>query len=146
MTLERGGRSVQRPVLKTVQTEDGRLASAGRVVVRFQSGTDESAKTEAHTTASARASADTASVKVFLAPAAGPGGETRQVVTLPPQASLDEAVRSYREDSRVLTAEPDYVMRRALTPNDPSLSQQWGLTRIGAQAAWDVSRSTLPSV
>jgi hypothetical protein len=36
-------------------------------------------------------------------------------------------------------AEPDYVIKVAATPNDPSFSQLWGMTKISAPAAWDVA-------
>jgi thermitase len=34
-------------------------------------------------------------------------------------------------------AEPNYIIRAILTPNDPYFSSQWGLTKIGAPQAWD---------
>jgi thermitase len=36
-------------------------------------------------------------------------------------------------------AEPNYILRAVLTPNDPYFSSQWGLTKIGASQAWDVT-------
>jgi serine protease len=36
-------------------------------------------------------------------------------------------------------AEPKFVYELALIPNDPSLPQQWYLTKIQAQQAWDLS-------
>ena len=40
----------------------------------------------------------------------------------------------------VAYAVPDQYLQLAdTTPNDPDFDQQWGLQRIGAPAAWDVS-------
>ncbi len=36
-------------------------------------------------------------------------------------------------------AEPNYIIRAVLTPDDPDFSSQWGLTKIGAPQAWDVT-------
>jgi subtilisin family serine protease len=36
-------------------------------------------------------------------------------------------------------AEPDYVVKSIATPNDPSFSQLWGMTKISVPSAWDVS-------
>jgi thermitase len=36
-------------------------------------------------------------------------------------------------------AEPNYIIRAVLTPNDPYFSSQWGLTKIGAPQAWEVT-------
>jgi thermitase len=36
-------------------------------------------------------------------------------------------------------AEPNYIIHAVGTPNDPEFWQQWGLTKIGAPQAWDVT-------
>ena len=36
-------------------------------------------------------------------------------------------------------AEPDYIATAFETPNDPSFSSQWGLTKIQAPGAWDIT-------
>ena len=36
-------------------------------------------------------------------------------------------------------AEPNYIIRAVGTPNDPEFWRQWGLTKIGAPQAWDVT-------
>jgi thermitase len=40
----------------------------------------------------------------------------------------------------VAWVQPNYVYRAAYTPTDPRYPQQWGLPKIGAPAAWDVTR------
>ncbi len=36
-------------------------------------------------------------------------------------------------------AEPNYIIRAVLTPNDTYFPAQWGLTKIGAPQAWDIT-------
>lgn len=50
---------------------------------------------------------------------------------------VDEAIQYY--SSMGITAEPDYRVYALTTPNDPSYSQQWGLKKISAPAAWDIA-------
>jgi thermitase len=45
----------------------------------------------------------------------------------------------------VAWAEPNGYVRAALTPNDPQFTQQWGVQKISAPAAWDVSTGS-PSI
>ncbi len=37
-------------------------------------------------------------------------------------------------------AEPNYIMHHFFTPNDPSLSQQWHITKIKCPQAWDINQ------
>ncbi len=48
-------------------------------------------------------------------------------------------IAALRQNPLVEYAEPNYIVRAVLTPNDPYFSYQWGLTRIGAPQAWDVT-------
>ncbi len=46
-------------------------------------------------------------------------------------------------------AEPNYYVHAALTPNDPLWASQWGLSKVGADLAWDIelgSRSMIVAV
>lgn len=52
-------------------------------------------------------------------------------VKLPPGLSVEEALRRYREDPSVEYAEPNYILRKAVIPNDPMFGSQWGLHNIG---------------
>jgi subtilisin family serine protease len=54
------------------------------------------------------------------------------------------ALETLRRDPRLAFAELDYAVRatEAITPNDPYWSNQWGLTQIGAPAAWSVVTGT----
>ena len=58
---------------------------------------------------------------------------------LPPQVSVEEAVRSYSALHWVDAAEPNYVIRAAVTPNDTFYgSQQWYYDLLEGPAAWDI--------
>ena len=45
-------------------------------------------------------------------------------------------------DPRIERAEPMGELRASLVPNDPKYSEQWHLTRVGAEKAWDLSCGT----
>jgi subtilase family serine protease len=71
-------------------------------------------------------------------------------VTLPPGVQVKDAVRSYLDDPAVLYAEPNYIVRAHVIPNDPRFGEQWGLQNTGqmggtpgadinAPGAWDLT-------
>jgi subtilisin family serine protease len=63
-----------------------------------------------------------------------------QLVTIPPNTSLATAARRYAESPDVLYVEPNYIIKALETrPDDPSYGQLWGMERINAPQAWDVS-------
>jgi subtilisin family serine protease len=45
--------------------------------------------------------------------------------------------KTVRGERSVRFAEPDYELTADVIPNDPSFSQLWGMTKIGAPTAWD---------
>jgi serine protease len=56
-------------------------------------------------------------------------------------APRDEAslLARLRADPRVEAAEPMYVVRAAFVPDDPLFKEQWHMSRVGAEKAWDYS-------
>jgi thermitase len=54
----------------------------------------------------------------------------------------DSALAAYSARPDVLYAEPDYTVYALYTPNDPRFPNQWGPQKVGAQAAWDVTRGS----
>ncbi|MCK4352576.1 S8 family serine peptidase [candidate division WOR-3 bacterium] len=52
-------------------------------------------------------------------------------------ADIFSAVREYKSNPNVIYAEPDYIAYACGTPDDPYFGEQWGLTQIQAEAAWD---------
>jgi thermitase len=64
-----------------------------------------------------------------------------RVVKVPP-GKVQERLAAYRGERDVQFAEPDYVARAIGTPpNDYNSTLQWGLTKIQAPQAWDVTTS-----
>jgi thermitase len=61
-----------------------------------------------------------------------------QVVKIP-AGKVKEKVNAYRSEKAVAFAEPDYLAYALGTPNDPNYLIQWGLTKIQAPQAWDVT-------
>ena len=60
-------------------------------------------------------------------------------VRLPDGMSVEDGVSTYKNMSEVTDAQPNYIYSIDLTPNDPSYSQLYGMTRISAPAAWDTT-------
>jgi len=51
---------------------------------------------------------------------------------------VEEIVALLRQDPNVEFAEPNYWVRKAVTPNDMRFSDQWAMTNIAATSAWDL--------
>lgn len=58
---------------------------------------------------------------------------------LQPDADVTAVIQALKNDPSVAFAEPDYLAHIIKTPNDPLYSGQWGLPKIQAPAAWDVT-------
>jgi thermitase len=58
---------------------------------------------------------------------------------------IQEVIRDYTRDPRVVFAEPDYVATVMETTNDPNLPLQWAMGKIQASGssttAWDITKS-----
>ncbi|MCK4268357.1 MAG: hypothetical protein KAX16_05960, partial [Actinomycetia bacterium] len=72
---------------------------------------------------------------------------------LKPGQSITKALAKIRADKNVLSAQPNYIRKLSLTPNDPSFSSQWGLNNTGqsggmpdadidAPEGWDIENGT----
>jgi thermitase len=61
-----------------------------------------------------------------------------QVVTVPKGQAMAKA-KAYSANARVAYAEPDFVAEALGSPDDPYLDLQWGLTKVEAPQAWDVT-------
>jgi len=53
------------------------------------------------------------------------------LVRLPKGMSVEEGIRLYKQNPDVEYAEPNYIVRKVSTPNDPYFDFQWGLHNIG---------------
>jgi subtilisin family serine protease len=98
----------------------------GSVLVRFVPGTPGEAK------AAARESVGGATDATFDLV---PGLERLRLRG----AGVDHAVAALSHNPNVLYAEPDYVVTASIVPNDTRYGELWGMAKINAPAAWDVS-------
>ncbi|MGE3310107.1 MAG: S8 family serine peptidase, partial [Limisphaerales bacterium] len=62
------------------------------------------------------------------------------MIELPPDLPTQQALEWFRQRPEVLAAEPNQRYRLHRTPNDPELKRLYGLERIGAPAAWDLTQ------
>jgi len=62
------------------------------------------------------------------------------LVTLPPGASVPEAVAAFKAMREVDYAEPNGTMRAFFSPNDRLFRAQWHMRLIGAERTWDIQR------
>jgi subtilisin family serine protease len=53
--------------------------------------------------------------------------------------TVEQAIAALRRNPNVLYAEPDYLVRPAVQPNEPEYYHLWGLHNIRAPAAWDIT-------
>lgn len=109
----------------------------GEVLVRFRDGIfTESGDLKRHEAGVVSAALEAAkvrlvrwypAVKVYRAQLAG-------------ARSVEEAVAALRRRPEVLYAEPNYLRRAvSVTPDDPYVSQQWGLSAVHMGEAWTVT-------
>jgi thermitase len=101
----------------------------GRILVKFKPGVGQSGAQQALSAQNLNAASAANAV-----PSLG-------VLKVPVNSGQELAeVAALRGDPNVLYAEPDYVAHaQPTTPNDPHYASQWGLSKIGAPAAWDMT-------
>lgn len=105
----------------------------GQVLVRYKN--DAVAKRSARVTTLRAADGRTMSIAVegFAGSAVVDGLRLAKVA---PDDTL-AAVEALKRQSDVLYAEPDYILRANVTPNDTHFGDQYGMTKIGAPTAWN---------
>lgn len=97
----------------------------GEVLVKFRSDTPPASVQAALSAQDVRAVGEVPALSV-------------QRLTVPEGQEL-AVITALRHHPLVEYAEPNYIIRAILTPNDPYFSSQWSLTKIGAPQAWDVT-------
>jgi subtilisin family serine protease len=55
------------------------------------------------------------------------------------KGSVADALASFRSDPAVAYAEPNYLYHADAAPNDPRYPQLWGLAKINAPTAWNIT-------
>lgn len=104
----------------------GTATATEALIVRFKPGAARNRQVDAHVAAGAlraRAAALTDTVVVDV-----------------PTGRGNSALAAYQARPDVLYAEPDYEVRAYFTPNDPQYGSQYALPKLGAPAAWDITR------
>jgi len=56
---------------------------------------------------------------------------------IPAGVDIQEVIKSLSSDPDVLYAEPNYIYKSLVEPNDPYYGNQWALPKINAPSAWD---------
>jgi len=130
-TVTRGGQQYQTRVFEQETAPNGQPMRAGSLLVKFRPGVSQTARAASHQQANGEA------VEALRVP------DTVRVQVA--AGSVASALAAYRARPDVEFAEPDYIVRARLEPNDPRFPEQWGMRKIAVPAAWDVSRSA-PSV
>jgi subtilisin family serine protease len=66
-----------------------------------------------------------------------------QRVKLPQGLSVEEAIKLYRATPGVAAAQPNYIYRiNDTVPNDTRFAELYGMTKIAAPAAWDLTKGS----
>lgn len=127
--INRGGREFQTRILKEIpDSQEGRPSRAGGLLVKFRPGTSESEQNRIHS--------EVGALKVerlYL-------GKTGRVRVL--ESEVSQALAAYRGNTAVEYAVPDRIMRAVVMPNDPRFPEQWGMTKINALSAWNITISS----
>jgi subtilisin family serine protease len=75
-----------------------------------------------------------------------------EVIKLGRNVSVSDAIELYQQDPDVLYAEPNYLLhltataKLTATPNDPSFGSLWGMTKISAPSAWNITTGSSQAV
>ena len=106
----------------------------GQALVLFRSGTSLS---------EARASANGAEASVNRqVPRCWVHNGSRLMVVRSATFSTPELVAALEADPAVVYAEPDYIRQPDVSPNDPRFGELWGMQKIAATQAWNLTTGT----
>lgn len=104
---------------------DARDFAADRVVVKFKAGTDDVAKQQIHSRHGGSVIGEISHLDI-------------QVVRVPPGKALTK-VKDYKSEAAIEFCEPDFVAYAIGVPSDTYFGSQWGMTKVQAPEAWDVT-------
>jgi thermitase len=103
---------------------NGQNAGYERILVKFKAGTDEATRQEIYRRHGDSVLGDISRIGV-------------RVLKIP-AGRLSERLSAYRSEKAVQFAEPDFIAT-AIGDPDPYFSNQWGMTKIQAPDAWDIT-------
>ncbi|MEZ5427176.1 MAG: S8 family serine peptidase [Pyrinomonadaceae bacterium] len=98
----------------------------GELLVKFRNGTASADAFSTHLTLGARVLEEFPELKW-------------QRVKLPAGLSVEEGVRQYARFAGVEDVQPNYYYHLAVTPDDTRFSEMYGMQKISAPAAWDLT-------
>ncbi|MEO7994241.1 MAG: S8 family serine peptidase [bacterium] len=127
MGASQGGFSASAPLNLAVDTTTTTAAdiTPGQILVKFRAGTSAADEAAIHTQLGGTVLSTISGINV-------------RVVAVPLGTELGHVAR-YAGAKVVEFAEPDYIYKAFATPNDTSFGSMWGMTKISAPAAWDVT-------
>ncbi|HMM00817.1 MAG TPA: S8 family peptidase [Bacilli bacterium] len=67
---------------------------------------------------------------------------TREVIKIDleenTKESVIDAIQLLENNEEIISASPNYIYEILQSPNDPKFSEQWGLTKISSESAWNI--------
>lgn len=133
-TVLRGNQTIQVQSIRRTLTTDGHEAVADRIIVAFRPGVTPAEQDVVHQEVAAREAIHAIPLKQV--------GSRAYYIDVTGAPSLEAAIQTYRADPRVAYAEPDILLHTAETPNDPLFGSQYGMTKINAPAAWNITHGS----
>ena len=119
---------------QTVLAQDGKkLFADGELLVKFKSGASSEHASRANEQTGARV------VEKFA-------DSDWQRVRLPAGLSIEKAIEKYKNLAEVESAQPNYYYHLLAAPNDPQFSSMYGLQKISAPAAWNLTTGSAETV
>jgi thermitase len=104
---------------------DAQNFAPDRVLVKFKAGTDEATRHVIHGRQGGSVIGEIPQLGI-------------QVVRIP-AGKVSEKATGYRSEKAIEFAEPDFIAEAIEAPNDRYFTNQWGMTKIQAPQAWDIT-------
>ncbi len=73
-------------------------------------------------------------------------GSEWTLIALPKGVSVESARDSFAQDPAIKSVQPNYYYYLDVTPNDPRFGELYGMTKIAAPAAWDISTGSMNTI
>lgn len=129
INIKRGNRNFQTNIIKEVpDPEKGRPSRAGSILVKFRKNATQVQRDQVNKKAKALKIQ-----KLYL------HDSYRVRVN---KNEIAQVLAIYKDDPAVEAVEPDRIMHALDVPNDPMFGQQWGMQKINAPQAWNITSSS----